>query len=310
MKIKRIVVPLDFSTFSEEALNYAVSLAKKYSATLYAFHSIVLFQSEPESHSFSRDYDQYLKLQEDDSRALIAKYRTEAERKGVLLTSEVRRGYSAAEEILQYADEIAADLIVMGTHGRTGLKRWFYGSVSERVVRLAKQPVITVHKDTGFPKKGKILVPLDFSESSKMAAAMATKLAKDLGLIPVFIHVVEYEIHPAFYSVQVASAFMVDKDFETRVVERLKEFADYDGDAVYIVREGRAWNEVVDYAKNEDVALIVMGTRGLTGLDHLLIGSNAERVARFSTKPVLSVRCTEEKNEEDVELVEREGSNS
>lgn len=309
MKVKRIVVPLDFSKFSDEALSYAIELAKKYNATLYAFHSIVLFQSEPESHSFSRDYDQYLKLQEDDSLALMAKHREEAEKHGVLLTSEVRRGFSAAEEILQYADEVAADLIVMGTHGRTGLKRWFYGSVSERVVRLSPHPVITVHKNTGIPEKGKILVPLDFSDSSHKAALAGSLLAKELNLIPVFMHVVEYEIHPAFYSVNVASAFVVDENFEKRVTERLKDFVDFEGEAIYLVKEGRAWNEIVEYARSEDVALIAMGTRGLTGLDHLLIGSTAERVARFSEKPVLSIRTPIDVNEKPEEK-ELEGNHS
>ncbi|MEL6822649.1 MAG: universal stress protein [Calditrichota bacterium] len=297
MKVKRIVVPLDFSKFSDEALSYAIELAKKYSATLYAFHSIVLFQSEPESHSFSRDYDQYLKLQEEDSLALMAKHREEAEKHGVLLTSEVRRGFSAAEEVLQYAEEVAADLIVMGTHGRTGIKRWFYGSVSERVVRLSPHPVITVHKNTGLPDHGKILVPVDFSDSSQKAALAGSQLAKELNLTPVFMHVVEYEIHPAFYSVNVASAFVVDENFEKRVTDRLKEFVNFEGEAVYLVKEGRAWNEIVEYARSEEVALITMGTRGLTGLDHLLIGSTAERVARFSEKPVLSIRTPIEAND-------------
>ena len=297
MKVKRIVVPLDFSKFSDEALSYAIELAKKYSATLYAFHSIVLFQSEPESHSFSRDYDQYLKLQEEDSLALMAKHREEAEKHGVLLTSEVRRGFSAAEEVLQYAEEVAADLIVMGTHGRTGIKRWFNGSESERVVRLSPHPVITVHKNTGLPDHGKILVPVDFSDSSQKAALAGAQLAKELNLTPVFMHVVEYEIHPAFYSVNVASAFVVDENFEKRVTDRLKEFVNFEGEAVYLVKEGRAWNEIVEYARSEEVALITMGTRGLTGLDHLLIGSTAERVARFSEKPVLSIRTPIEAND-------------
>jgi len=309
MKIKRIVVPLDFSKFSDEALSYAIELAKKYSANLYAFHSIVLFQSEPESHSFSRDYDQYLKLQEEDSMSLMAKHREEAEKHGVLLTSEVRRGFSAAEEVLQYAEEVAADLIVMGTHGRTGLKRWFYGSVSERVVRLSPYPVITVHENTGIPDRGKILVPVDFSDSSRKAALAGSQLANDLNLIPVFMHVVEYEIHPAFYSVNVASAFVVDDKFEKRVVDRLKDFVNFEGEAIYLVKEGRAWNEVVEYARNEDVALIAMGTRGLTGLDHLLIGSTAERVARFSEKPVLSIRTPIDEKEKHSEN-ELKGSHS
>ncbi|MCB0258715.1 MAG: universal stress protein, partial [Calditrichaeota bacterium] len=105
-----------------------------------------------------------------------------------------------------------------------------------------------------------------------------------------FLFVLEQDLHPAFYAGGVGSLFTIDAELKQRTTDRLREFVGYTGEnAAYRVLEGRAFNEIVETASSEDCDLIVMATRGLTGLEHLLIGSTTERVVRFSTVPVLTV---------------------
>jgi nucleotide-binding universal stress UspA family protein len=148
LAIGRILVPLDFSAHSEAALHYAVALAARLGASLDVLHVV----DDPfgsgawasESAALPHRYieELYQNLVEEGERQL-AKYRSVPEKSRVAATFTVRSGQPAAS-IVDYADAIEADLIVMGTHGRTGLKHTFMGSVAERVVRHARCPVVTL----------------------------------------------------------------------------------------------------------------------------------------------------------------------
>jgi nucleotide-binding universal stress UspA family protein len=151
--MKRILAPMDFSEASREALRYALFLAQRFHAHLEVLHvwepspyvspsALVWLQGEQQSFwsHVERDLSQRL-------RVWVAEV---AEAETPRVTMHVQAGYTS-QTILQAADKGEFDLIVMGTHGRSGLSHLLLGSVAQRVVRLAPCPVLTVRSQRADP---------------------------------------------------------------------------------------------------------------------------------------------------------------
>lgn len=138
----KILFPTDFSESAENAARYAISLAKKYGGKLYIVHIVEPFTYTTD---FGLDYSVQYKEMEATARRLLDEFVTSIQRnnlnaEGVLLSGE------PFVEIIKYAKREQVDLIVMGTHGRTGLEHMLLGSVAEKVVRKSPCPVLTVKK--------------------------------------------------------------------------------------------------------------------------------------------------------------------
>lgn len=149
ISLKRILMATDFSDYSREALDYAVYLAKTVGADLYLLHvyEIHLLMLSGETLSVRPDVYQWVRdLKEDASKSLDAQA-AKVRGSGVQVHTILKEGHPFPE-ILNTAEEISVDLIVLGTHGRTGLPHVLLGSVAERVVRKASCPVFTVRPKT------------------------------------------------------------------------------------------------------------------------------------------------------------------
>jgi len=143
--LRRILVPIDFSPHSEQALKYAVALAEKFGAELYlvnAFQDLTLYQTEVVSGTppIMPPVEQLTASARGDMARLVE----EKQLQRFNAHTEVVEG-APVEEIVDYAKEKNIDLIVMGTHGRGWLAHALMGSVAEKVVRKAPCPVLTVH---------------------------------------------------------------------------------------------------------------------------------------------------------------------
>lgn len=137
---KRIIVTLDRSALAEQALAHAVDIAKAFGAQIELVIVVPVMQQLMQNGStVNIDWDAEVAEDEEYLAGILARVR-EA---GVEVRSEVRRG-DVAEEILRHVDEARADLIVMSTHGRSGLGRWVYGSIADRVLRHSPVPVLLV----------------------------------------------------------------------------------------------------------------------------------------------------------------------
>ncbi|RMF68519.1 MAG: universal stress protein [Calditrichaeota bacterium] len=140
----------------------------------------------------------------------------------------------------------------------------------------------------------RILVPIDFSDHSRSAIAYASEVAKLFGAKLQFLHVVEETIHPAFYATGKVSIFelVADlKDRTQRAMQKLRdELVDPKIETEYHVTEGRAARDISKFAAEHDSDMIVISTHGLTGIEHLLLGSVAEKVVRMAPCPVLTVK--------------------
>lgn len=131
-----IVVPSDGSEGFDEVLEHAMQIAEKFDGTIHAVHV-----ADIRAYNRGIDIAPILEEFEQLGQEITQEVTDKAEERGIPTFREVRKGVPH-QEILDYADEVEADLIVMGTHGRTGLSRWMLGSVAEKVVRKSDIPVL------------------------------------------------------------------------------------------------------------------------------------------------------------------------
>lgn len=201
---------------------------------------------------------------------------------------------SPAECIVAYADEQDIDLVVMGTHGRRGVDRMLYGSVTEKVVRQGPCPVFTVRTDADVaPAQAvrRVLVPVDFSEASDAAIQHAKEIAQTYGAEIDLLHVVEEPFYPPAYGPDVSRFPTQDvvKRVEAQLAEMAREKIGYEH-VMVSATTGTPSNAILEYMDENDVDLVVMATHGRTGLDRVLLGSVTERVLRQSPTPIFVVK--------------------
>jgi nucleotide-binding universal stress UspA family protein len=290
MKINEILVPVDFSECSNKAVDFALHLGEKFNAHITLLHVVTLFHEELNEEARLQDFEKIVQSRERWIHEKLKEHKNAADQHNLKVESILLRGFATADKILEYIRENNFDLVIMGSHGRTGIKHLLQGSVSEKVVRLSNIPVLTIHHSTKNYDPKIILVPIDFSKFSKIAVKRAQSFAKLYNAKIIFLHIIEQVIHPAFYAASIESVFQIDPDLKQRTLKKLKEFVDISGiESDYLVLEGKAYKEIVETAKENNVDLIVMATRGLTGLDYFLLGSTAERVVRMAECSVLTV---------------------
>jgi nucleotide-binding universal stress UspA family protein len=202
------------------------------------------------------------------------------------------RGGLPAEEILSAAEENESDLIVMATHGRSGISRLLAGSVAEFVLRGAHCPVLALRSaESGVERAediGTILAPIDLSEHSHDTARFARTLARDLGAQLVLLYVAPREV-----AVPGEIPLIVDLGECRKALDALRtelDGTDLGSEIQVEIRQGDAISEILNVAETYGCGLIVMGTHGRTGLLRFLMGSVSEAVLRRSRCPVLVVK--------------------
>jgi nucleotide-binding universal stress UspA family protein len=301
-RITRILVPTDFSATSDEALDYAKILAGQFGASLHVLHA---FEDPFTTTAFASNLYATLPL------SLRAELLTDVERRlADRLPADQKTRFNGTTEVLSgqpakvivdYASAIQADLIVMGTHGRSGVAHLLLGSVAERVVRAAIAPVLTI-RTAPATSVTQILVPTDFSATADAALEYAFLLATRFGASVQLLHVLD---DPFVTDGFTAEAYIAEAPtLRTAMLQdaqaRLKHRAETREGGVTVTSEvlfGHGAKTIAEYAAERDVDLIVMGTHGRTGVAHLLLGSIAERLVRTAPCPVLTVRHSAIKKE-------------
>jgi nucleotide-binding universal stress UspA family protein len=296
-KIQKILVPLDFSPPSMEALDSAVSLAKQFQAAIHLVHVYPPDEaaSLPDAgHLLLQSAEAIERLNEELAgihRTPVASFRPE--------NCHIRCG-RPHQEIIGLARELDADLIVLSTRGHSGLKHLLLGSTAERVVRGAPCPVLIAGKRKQKSKTANktftirtMLVPVDFSECSlagvKYAAFLAKKLYATLRLFYVMYPCVDY-VFVDRAGVRISEVIEAVHEAARQEMDALKQI-DFlrDVSLQTEIRPGRPIDEICSAADQPNVDLIVTSTHGRTGFKHAVIGSVAEHVVRYAECPVLVV---------------------
>jgi nucleotide-binding universal stress UspA family protein len=300
VSITRILCPIDFSDGSRLALEYAVAIARWYGARVTAVH---VFPNVPIADPFPTFGGQALMLTDRDVDALrdqltgyVAAFAGDQ-----FVATELIEGTDVRGKILERADAIAADLIVMGTHGRGGFEHLLLGSVAEKVVRTASCPVMLVPpraqrhlKPLAVPFT-RILFATDFAPTAQRALDMAIELAEEADAHLTLLHAIEVppelQVHAPSGDIDVSALRLAA---EARALEQLRALVPEEA-RVYCkvqtdVREGRPYRSILQAEADTQADLIVMGVHGGNALDRLVFGSNTHAVLRGASCPVLAVR--------------------
>ncbi len=291
-RIRRILVPTDFSQPSFAAIPYARAASQHFGAEVHLLH--VVDSTQYASKSLTLPLVSPAEL----NRPLLKRLKAVAskyEAGGKIHVMNPREG-RAYKEICAAARERNAGLIVIATHGHTGLKHALLGSTAERVVQHSPCPVLVVRQQAGeaderSARLRRILVPIDFSSCSQLAFDCGVALARDFGAELRLVHVIDPHSYPFGDQYAALDATRLMQSARDTAQREMREMA---GEAKVQFsiqdRKGSPAKEICS-AANKDVDLIVTSTHGRTGLGHVLIGSVAEHVIRNAPCPVLVLPC-------------------
>jgi nucleotide-binding universal stress UspA family protein len=296
-KIESILVPLDFSPASMQALDYASWLATEFRAPIYLVHVHPPDEASPVPGAG------HLLLQSVEAIEGLNEELEGIHRKHVPTFCPDDwhiRGGRPYQAIIGLAREIGTDLIVLSTRGYSGLKHLLLGSTAERVVRLAPCPVLVARKRKQKSKAASktlairtILVPVDFSECSlagvKYAAFLAKTFHATLRLFHAIYPYADYVIADRVGG-RLSSVVEAEQEAARQEMDALKQMDFLRGLSIETeIRSGHAIDEICGAASQPDVDLIVTSTHGRTGFKHALIGSVAEHVVRYAACAVMVV---------------------
>lgn len=296
-----VLCPVDFSDNSELALDYALSLAAQHSARVCVLHVFPDVLANPDVYPYLSD--PVLPSGETRERALeqLGGFVHRARARQVAVDVALEQG-DIVDNVVEKASKIPADLVVLGTHGRRGLARLMMGSVTERVLRHATPPVLSVSPhasappSTGVPFRN-VLCPVDFSPSSLHALDLALSLVGDEGMVTL-LHVVEFYIDKA---VGETVAFDMDglrQRHQEQALEKLEAAVARDVRSrtkleTSTLDSGAPYKEILERAESDEIDAIVMGVMGRSAADLFFFGSTTNHVVRAARCPVLTVRAEE-----------------
>lgn len=334
--INQIVVPLDGSTLSEQVLPLSVALAKKLGSTVTLLNVLdtrglvvvdgvtaglyfdpLIMQTQMGADMVERrgsiavkgpehktSLEQLIVAEKVKSESYLRKVAEGLVGEGIKVDVHVVVG-TPAEAIVSYAEAEGADLIAMGTHGRTGLARWMMGSVTDRVLHLTDKPLLLYRPRTDgeVPEVNlrTVILPVDGSSLAEQAFPLAEHLAQRLGLT----------IEPTYVIANMAFAFADPMpygggEFSMEVIEGLEQEANaYLDKTTKRLREkgllvelrllrGDPGMELVNLIRKTPGGLTVMTTHGRSGLGRFVLGSVTDKVVSRSGGPVLVVRAGDE----------------
>ena len=292
IEFNRILCPVDFSEYSDHALRYAMKMAVWYGAQLQVLHVMPLMPPAAVSELSAA------------SRRLAAKNLHDAVERwrepGVDVAAELIESADTSARIISRADSFDTDLIVTGSHGRTGMKRAFFGSVVEPLLHRCHQPVLVIpaaldRRQLERPVTfSRILCAVDFSAASLAGCAYAFSIAEEADAKLTLLNVIE--LPPELVNPPQGPDFDLDRvhaeaeaerrmRLRTLVPEHAREYCTVET----AVLEGAASRQLLRLADEQHAELIVLGVHGRSKLDLAVFGSNAKDVVARAHCPVLIV---------------------
>lgn len=302
---KNIVLTTDFSLSASAAVPFAVALAKRDNGTIHIFHAVEHEELEAVMSGVVIGASAWISAMHKERERKMQALANELEaRHGVRFVAVCASG-NPVKAVVKYAKK-NADLIVISTHGRSGLEHLMMGSVAEHVTRLSEVPVLTVRPGEASPKKNfrlkNILLLTDFSRNAAAAEPYAVEFARSRGAKILLVHVVDDSAYSADEPIPASTEGVAMEDWmetlamtaDKKLAEKAERLARKSGVKVTpVCVKGRIAEMISKLVQAQHVDLIVMSTHGFTGLSRLLIGSNAAKVVQTSVVPVLSIKPSE-----------------
>lgn len=291
-RFQHILVPLDGSELAERALPPALAIARAMSAKLVLFRAasqLTLLAADPQL------YEEMGRMNAEETGTYLRAVRASLSPTDVQIETVSEVG-APADAIVKYAAAHGVDLIVMSSHGHTGVRRWIYGSVAERILQEARCAtlVLCAANTVKFLQYKRLLVPLDGSALAERALEPASALAEALST-ELYLLRVTAPAHAPLETVAMQQVFNEIEHQERNEAERYLQqqyqklpnrhlFFD-----VLTARRSVA-DTIIDYVQSHQIDLIVMSTHGRTGLDRVMFGSVTEKVLHGACCATLVIR--------------------
>jgi nucleotide-binding universal stress UspA family protein len=275
--MKKILVPIDFSEFSINAAKYAAELAKKFDSTIYFLHvvSIPIVEGNMPFHEKQNIAEGLfiLKHVKNKFKALFE----EPFLKGIKVAEAVQFD-GVYESITVLAEKNNIDLIVMGTHGESGvINDFFVGTLTEKIVRRSSIPVISIREQAESPSISKIVFASDFEDDIVSSFQFIKKLAASFNAEILLLRVVT-----KFDFISTAECVSLMENFASN--EQLSKYS------CHVYNASDVQQGINEFAVSNNVDLITTATSGRKGLALLLNGSVASDVLKKAKVPVLTMR--------------------
>ena len=276
--MKKIIVPVDFSEHSEFALKAAAKLAKQYNSELLILHMLEMSDLMLTASEGLQDQKAvfFIKLAEKKFEDFLKKDYL----KGITVTPLIKH-FKVFSEVNDVAINHSADLIVMGSHGSSGLMEFFVGSNTEKVVRHAQIPVLVVKKDLPEVNFRTAVFASDFSKDSIAAYIKASNLLNKMNTKMYLLHVnlPNDRFKSSTEIEKIVAEFLNKADGNLEKMDIVNYICDY------TVEEG-----ILNFSNKVGADLIVIPTHGRKGLAHFFEGSISEDVANHATLPVMTFK--------------------
>jgi len=287
----KILVPTDFSDLSLKAIKVAGKYASIFDGNISLMHSHIPITELDEPYAIgmsSKIYQDYEEIEESIRKKLnkISDEHIEPDYKGDV---QVHIG-NPAQSIVEVAEDY--DIIIMSTHGRAGFSRFLLGSVAEKVLRMAKVPVMVVEDESDVGDFKNILVTTDFSDNAKAAYPKALEIAKKTGGSIDILHILSFdqfeddETDPSIKKIREQRMKLIEKEYFHEMGDKVKSYT--------LVSDDSPHAAIQKYIKSTPYNLIVMSTIGKTGINYLMLGSTTANVVRHVNTAVLIIRPPKE----------------
>ena len=282
----QILFPTDGSEPAESALEYALEVATEHDATLN-----ILNVADTTRDSLTQIRGEVVDALEQEGERIVEEAAERARERDISVTTATVQGVPSSS-IGEYSDRIGVDLIVMATHGRKGLKRALIGSVTERVVRTAEVPVITISPRS--ERRGRypcenLLVPIDGSSGADAALRSGIAIAERTDTTLHLLYVVE----TASLGLD-ARSILQQKELTAQANETLEAATARASDSVDVIESqvvaGTPAKEIRRYIQENDIGLAVLGTHGETDFSRYMLGGVSSKLIRSAEIPVMWTR--------------------
>jgi nucleotide-binding universal stress UspA family protein len=275
--MKKIIVPVDFSKYSEYALKAAASLARKYQAELTVMHMLELSDSIFSSSKNDKGEESafMLMLAKREFNNFLEKDYLE----GLDVTPVIKK-HKVLNEVNDFAHSIDADLIVMGSKGHSDHEGVFTGSNTEKVVRYSDIPVLVIKEELGNTNFKKVVLAMDFEEDNVPAAKNAVKLLEGLGSEVSFIHV-------NLPNIGFQSSDEIEEKKDTFL--ELTGHKEWESKVAYVA-DYSVEDGVLKYASKINADAIAVISHGRTGINLFFGGSITEDVVNHAKLPVIAFK--------------------
>jgi nucleotide-binding universal stress UspA family protein len=268
-RLEKLLIATDGSEYSESAIREAINLAKICSSKLIA---VSVIRTNPE---FEATVPQIIEKAEEEAIDHLESIKSRASKVGIDCEFIIHRSDEPYQDIVAEALKNQVNMIILGTHGRTGLKRLMMGSVTAKVIGHAPCNVMVVPRDVRITLE-KILIATDGSIYSELASREAINIAKVTGASIIALSVAKKD-----ENIPVAN----------KSVDLVRDAAEREGIKVEaLTLKGEPYEVIVKTAKKRKAGLICVGSHGRTGIERLLMGSVTERVIGHAESAVLVVK--------------------